>query len=364
MTGKPIRLLIVDDSALARASISRSLAPFPEIEIVGTAMDPYIARDKIVQLQPDVITLDIEMPRMDGLTFLKLIMKHRPMPVIIMSSITASGSHKAMEALQAGAIEVLEKQSGSFSAFADGAYLAEKIKAAAGARLAPRADQTAFLYRPPANLGARERRAFSPRQIILLGASTGGTEALKTVLRSLPGDLPGICIVQHIPGYFSKAFAERLNQICAMEVREARAGDVLTAGLALVAPGGYHLLLKWRGGHYAIELNQGPPLHHQRPAVDVLFDSALRAGAGPHAVAALLTGMGVDGAAALARLRQAGAATIAQDEETCVVFGMPREAIRLGAAQRVLPLDQIGRRLEQLCSVVRPDQVNSSAIAL
>ena len=350
MNAKPIRLLVVDDSALARKIITNSMAPFADIQVVGTAADPYVARDKILELQPDVITLDIEMPRMDGITFLKVIMKHRPMPVIIMSSLTQAGSVKGMEALQAGAVDVMEKPGSAYSAQADGARLADKIRAAACARVWARREEIAPPDSGPArNTGPIQPRPrfFPARRIILLGASTGGTEALKTLLTSLRGDLPGICIVQHIPAYFSKAFADRLNQICQMEVREACQGDVVRPGLALVAPGGWHLLLKWRENHYAVELNDGPPVHHQRPSVDILFDSAVKAGAGPHAAAALLTGMGADGAAGLLRLRQAGAATAAQDEESCAVFGMPREAIRLGAAQQVLALSRIGMFLER-----------------
>ena len=350
MNAKPIRLLVVDDSALARKIITSSLAPFADIEVVGTAVDPYVARDMILELNPDVVTLDIEMPRMDGVTFLKVIMKHRPMPVIIMSSITPAGSVKALEALQAGAVDVMEKPGSPHSAHAAGARLAEKIRVAAGARVWARADDGALPARQPARaIGPRGTglRPIPGRRIILLGASTGGTEALKTLLTSLRGDLPGICIVQHIPAYFSKAFAERLDQICPMEVREAAHLDIVQPGLALIAPGGRHMLLKWRADHYVVELNDGPPVHHQRPSVDIMFDSAVKAGAGPHTVAAVLTGMGADGAAGLLRLRQAGAATAAQNEETCVVFGMPREAVRLGAAQRVLALSNIGAFLEQ-----------------
>ncbi|HEX3799599.1 MAG TPA: chemotaxis response regulator protein-glutamate methylesterase [Verrucomicrobiae bacterium] len=353
MNTKPIRLLVVDDSALARKIITTSLAPFREIEIVGTAMDPYAAREKILALNPDVVTLDIEMPRMDGLTFLKVIMKHRPMPVIIMSSLTTAGSQKALEALQAGAVDVMEKPGGAYSAHADGTRLAEKIAAAANARIHVPSGETTFIRRPivqRAPAVEADAQVVSSRKIILFGASTGGTEALKKVLMSMRGDLPGICIVQHIPANFSKAFADRLNQICPMEVREARDGDVVKPGLALIAPGGFHMLLKWRGNHYKIELSQGPAVHHQRPAVDILFDSAVRAGAGAETVAAVLTGMGADGAAGLLRLRETGARTIAQDEETSVVFGMPREAIRLGAAQQVLPLERIAPRVEQMIS--------------
>lgn len=383
---KRIRILVVDDSALVRKVITDSLAKDPDIEVVGTAMDPYIARDKILQLNPDVITLDIEMPRMDGITFLKLIMKHRPMPVIIFSSLTQDGSAKALEALQAGAVEVLAKPGGSFSAYEDGSKLAEKIKAAAIAKIrnrpatppavapilasspspvisapvscapvtvpsSPRSEPH-LRHTPPtpsARLLNRGRR-YNPRSLILLGASTGGTEALKEILTHLPADMPPICVVQHIPAYFSLAFANRLNELCQFEVREAKSGDRLQPGLALVAPGGYHIVLKWMAGHYSVDLSTGPMVHHQRPAVDILFDSAVKAGAGPHSLAALMTGMGTDGAAGLLKLREAGSQTIAQNEETCVVFGMPREAIRLGAAQQVQPLDQIALSLDRFAS--------------
>ena len=354
MNAKPIRLLIVDDSALARKMIVSSLAPFNDIEVVGTAIDPYAARDKILQLNPDVITLDLEMPRMDGMTFLRIIMKHRPMPVVIMSSLTKSGSAKALEALQAGAVDVMDKPAGGASAHADGTRLAEKIRAAAIAKVRYTGDDAAVepAVKPLIKPDSSERGSLhrGGRELILLGASTGGTVALTTLLQSMGPDLPGICIAQHIPPHFSTTFAERLNQICPMEVREARHGDVLHRGLALVAPGGFHMILRWQGAHYVVELNEGPPVHHQRPAVDVLFDSAVRAGSAPHTCAALLTGMGTDGAQGLLHLKQNGATTIAQNEETCVVFGMPREAIRLEAAQHVLPIQEIGPKLVELAS--------------
>jgi two-component system chemotaxis response regulator CheB len=341
-------VLVVDDSALARRVITESLARYPDIEVVGTAMDPYVARDKILELNPDVVTLDIEMPRMDGITFLKLVMKHKPRPVIIMSSLTTAGSRAALEALQAGAVDVMDKPGGSFSAHANGLQLAEKIRAAARARVrvgAARLEQSCAKA-TGAELTAAGR--MPGRRLILLGASTGGTEALKDVLTSMRGDLPCICIVQHIPAYFSKAFADRLNQLCRMEVREAVHGDRTRPGLALVAPGGSHMLLEWERTHHVVRLSQGPPVHHQRPAVDILFDSAVKAGSAPHACAALLTGMGADGARGLLHLREAGARTIAQNEETCVVYGMPREAVALGAAQEILPLGQIGPRLQEM----------------
>lgn len=367
-----IRTLIVDDSALVRKVVTDSLARHPEVEVVGTAVDPYAARDKILALDPDVMTLDIEMPRMDGLTFLKLIMKHRPMPVVIMSSLTTLGSSKALEALQAGAVEVVGKPSGAYSAV-EASELVAKIRAAAHSRYRrqPAAGGSTTpvsqtdLTPPPARavapaVGAVRAkpvagpgsRRYPARPLILLGASTGGTEALKVVLTSLRGDLPGICIVQHIPAYFSAAFADRLNQLCELEVAEARRGEVVRPGRALVAPGGQHLLLRWTGAGYTVDLNTGPPVHHQRPAVDVLFDSAVKAGAAPHVLGMVMTGMGSDGAAGLLRLREAGAQTAAQDEQSCVVFGMPREAIRMGAAQEVLPLERFAARIERYADSV------------
>jgi len=348
-----IRVLIVDDSALVRRALTESLSRSPDIEVVGTATDPYVARDKILQLQPDVLTLDIEMPRMDGLTFLKLLMQRRPMPVIVLSSLTGAGSAKALEALQAGAVEVLAKPSGVFSAFEDDHRLVEVVKAASRAKLSrgrPAAPPPTPRVVSPARSLPRATLlspTCHPRKIILMGASTGGTEALRAILTRLPGNLPGICIMQHIPAHFSLAFAQRLNELCAFEVREARNGDVVSPGLALVAPGGFHLVLDWRGAAYAVRLSEGPRIHYQRPAVDVLFGSAVKAGAAPHALAVLLTGMGSDGATSLLELRNAGARTIAQDEASCVVFGMPREAIRLGAAETVLPLDHIAAHVER-----------------
>lgn len=379
--------MVVDDSALVRRAMTECLSRERDLEVVGTAVDPYAARDKIASLNPDVLTLDIEMPRMDGITFLKLIMKHRPMPVVVMSSLTTTGSDKAMQALQAGAVEVLAKPSGAFSV-ADSQLLAEKIRAAAQSRLSrlPRSTgQTIFLQRPGGASGAIDQaaaaagplatpekarttgpgllsavppklplsahqRRYASRSLILMGASTGGTEALKSVLTQLSPDLPPILIVQHIPAYFSRAFADRLNHLCRLEVREAKAGDRLQPGLVLIAPGGYHLVVRWTANGYAVDLNEGPMVHHQRPAVDVLFESAVKAGAAPHSLSMLLTGMGADGAAGLLRLSEAGSTTIAQNEESCVVFGMPREAIRRGAAREVLHLDQIADRIEQHAS--------------
>jgi two-component system chemotaxis response regulator CheB len=362
MMSAKIRVLIVDDSALVRRALTESLSRSPDIEVVGTATDPYIARDKILQFNPDVLTLDIEMPRMDGLTFLRLLMQRRPMPVIVLSSLSGPGSLKAIEALRAGAVEVLAKPGGAYSAFDDHQRLVEVIKAAFRAKLTGQRPDAAPQVKPfvsPARYltgGTPLSPSRQSRRIILMGASTGGTQALRTIMTRLPGNLPGICIVQHIPAHFSLAFAQHLNEICAMEVREARNGDVVAPGLALVARGGYHLVLGWRGGAYEVRLSEGPRIHYQRPAVDVLFGSALKAGAAPNALAILLTGMGADGAASMLELRNAGARTIAQDEASCVVFGMPREAIRLGAAQSVLPLEQIATHVERFAneSTARP----------
>lgn len=347
-----IRALVVDDSSLVRKLVSEILSADPDIEVVGTAMDPYVARDKIVALDPDVITLDLEMPRMDGLTFLRVLMKHHPIPVVVMSSLTRAGSGQALEALQSGAVEVIGKPGSSFSV-GDSAELVTKVKAAAQSRYRRRRAVEAGSVAIPATVGVGGAevpraggRGLSPdRAMVLMGASTGGTEALKEVLTRLPTGLPGICVVQHIPGYFSGAFAERLNQLSAIEVREAQSGDRVRSGLALVAPGGRHMVVRWTGTGHVVELNEGPAVHHQRPAVDVLFDSVVKAGSGASVLALLLTGMGADGAAGMLRLREAGAWTVAQDEASCVVFGMPREAIRMGAAREVMGLERMAARV-------------------
>ncbi|HEY3860727.1 MAG TPA: chemotaxis response regulator protein-glutamate methylesterase [Verrucomicrobiae bacterium] len=328
---RKIRVLVVDDSALARKAISDILRDDPEIEVVGTANDPYMARDKIMELNPDVLTLDVEMPRMDGISFLRILQKHRPVPAVIVSSVTQAGSKAALGALAAGAVDVLAKPSGPRTLGNLEAQLAYRVKGAAGARGIP--PVTAKPLPCPA-----ARKTYDPRQIILLGASTGGVEALSSVLSRLPGGLPGICLVQHIPPVFSRTFAERLNQTCKMEVREASQGDEVRPGTCLVAPGDYHLRLEFWHGRYRVKLSQSPLLHFTRPAVDVLFESAA-ACAGSHAVAALLTGMGRDGAQGMKMLKAAGARTLAQNEETCVVYGMPRAAVELGAVDRQVSLE-------------------------
>jgi two-component system chemotaxis response regulator CheB len=338
---KKVRVLIVDDSAFVRKLAAEALAADDGIEVIGMAGDPYEARDRIRELQPDVITLDLEMPKMDGLTFLRLLMEHRPMPVIVLSSLTQRGSDFALEALRLGALDVLGKPNGSNSFGHLGPRLIALVKSAAHARVRRGHAPGSVAMRPV--LPSPLRR--DPRACILLGASTGGTEALREVLTALPGGLPGIAIVQHIPAGFSKAYADRLNGICAFPVREAVDGERLEPGTALIAPGNFHLMLTWCQDHYRVRVTDGPQIWHQRPAVDLLFKSAADCGAAPHAIAGLLTGMGRDGAEGLLRLRERGAATFAQDEATCVVYGMPKVAWETGAAQRQLPLERVAQHL-------------------
>jgi two-component system chemotaxis response regulator CheB len=333
------RVLIVDDSAIVRKILAEALSDEPDIEIVGTAPDPYVARDKIVSLSPDVLTLDIEMPRMDGLTFLKKLMQFRPMPVVVISSLAQPSCRIALQALEVGAVEVLAKPGGPYSVGELRHGLAEKVRAAALARVRRPAEDRAApsATTPPASA---LYAPLAPETVLAIGASTGGTEAIASVLARLPASIPGTVITQHIPPEFSKAFASRLNDTCAMEVREARDGDIVRPGLALVAPGDFHMVLRKMGGRMFVNVKTGPRVCYQRPSVDVLFHSVAEA-AGAQAVGVLLTGMGSDGAQGMLRMRQAGARTIAQDEATCVVFGMPREAIALGAAEQVLSLHSI-----------------------
>jgi len=341
---QPIRVLIVDDSAIVRKILSEALAGEPDLVVVGTAPDPYVARDKILALRPDVLTLDIEMPRMDGLTFLKKLMHFHPLPAVVISSLAQPSCRAAVEALELGAVEVLAKPGGPYSVGELRHTLAAKIRAAAAARVrrpAPPAAQPL----PAAGFeaeGRAARPAIANDAVIAIGASTGGTEAIAAVLQRLPKSSPGVAIAQHIPPHFSRAFANRLNEICALEVKEAEDGDPLRPGTALVAPGDFHMLLRKAGGGYAVQVKTGPRVCYQRPSVDVLFSSVADA-AGNRAIGVLLTGMGADGAHGLLKMRQAGARTIAQDEETSVIFGMPREAIALGAAEQVLPLGSIAQ---------------------
>ena len=337
------KVLIVDDSAIVRKIFNDLIAQTPDLEVVGTAPDPYVARDKIVQCQPYVITLDVEMPRMDGLTFLKKLMHYHPLPVIIVSSLTQKGSQMALEALEYGAVEVLAKPGGAFSVGDLGKQLLDKIRAAARIKIEKKNDDSPPPP-PPAKVAPLTQ---TTNKIIAIGASTGGTEAIKEVLLRLPPNVPGVVIVQHMPPKFTTAFAERLDKMCALEVREAQDGDSVLTGRALIAPGNYHMLLRRSGARYYVQVKDGPPVHHQRPSVDVLFNSTAQT-AGANALGVILTGMGGDGADGLLAMKEKGAYTIAQDEATCVVFGMPKEAIKKGAAQKVMPLLRISDEIQRV----------------
>ncbi len=339
---RAIRVLIVDDSAVVRQLLCRELARYPQIQVVGTAPDPYVARDMIVELAPDVLTLDVEMPRMDGLTFLRKLMAHRPMPVIVLSSLTGRGTEMALEAMEAGAIEVLAKPSSAYELGNVGGLLAQKIQLAARSR--PR------IVAPAAVASIADKRTALTRtsdRILAIGASTGGVQALSQVLAAFPPGAPGTVIVQHMPARFTASFAQRLNSICAVEVKEAVDGDSVVPGRVLIAPGGKHMLLHRSGASYYVAIQDGPEVFHQKPSVEVLFDSVARY-AGKNAVGAILTGMGADGARGLLNMRNAGARTVAQDEASCIVFGMPAEAIKCGAAQQIVSLEQIAPTLIQL----------------
>jgi two-component system, chemotaxis family, protein-glutamate methylesterase/glutaminase len=332
-----IRVLIVDDSALVRNILSEELRRFADIDVVGTATDPFVARDRILELRPDVVTLDVEMPRMDGLSFLERLMRHHPIPVVIVSSLTPEHSEGALRALELGAVEVVCKPGSAYSVPEVGQRLVHAIRAAALARLpAATAPAQTRPVAPPAAL----HQLRTTNRILAIGASTGGTKAIEAVLRALPASAPGTVIVQHMPAGFTRSFADRLNTLCAMEVREARDGDLVSPGLALIAPGNLHMVVQRSGAQFVARLKDGPPVHHQRPAVDILFHSVARA-AGRNAVGVILTGMGADGAKGLRAMFDAGAWTIAQNEATCVVYGMPREAVTLGAAREIEPLDRI-----------------------
>lgn len=339
---KKIKVLIVDDSAVVRKIFSEELSKYADIEVVGTAPDPFVARDKIAALNPDVITLDIEMPRMDGLTFLRKLMKYYPLPTIIVSSLTPKGGKLTLEAMEIGAVDVIAKPGSSYTVGNMSVQLVEKIRAAALARVI-RKDAEA----PETENVPLKALAQTSHKVIAIGASTGGTEALKQVLTRLPANSPGILVVQHMPANFTAAFADRLNTLCQMTVREARDNDSVVPGLALIAPGNFHMILRRSGARYYVEVKTGPMVHHQRPAVDILFKSTAKY-AGANAIGVILTGMGADGAEGLLDMKRAGAGTIAQDERSCVVFGMPKEAIKMGAADRVLPLDHIATEMMRM----------------
>jgi len=336
---KKIRVLIVDDSAIVRKIFSEELSKYPDIEVIGAAPDPFVARDKIVTLKPDVITLDVEMPRMDGITFLRKLMKYYPLPTIIVSSLTQKGGKLTLEALDIGAVDVIAKPGGSYSVGDMSAQLAEKIRVASRVNVVRKEEESAACVSEPIRALAQ-----TTNKVIAIGASTGGTEALKNVLTKMPSNSPGIVVVQHMPAHFTTAFAERLNGICQMSVKEAEDNDSVTPGTVLIAPGNYHMIFRRSGARYYVEIKTGPMVHHQRPAVDILFKSTAKY-AGANAIGVILTGMGADGAEGLLEMKQAGASTIAQDEKSCVVFGMPKEAIKLGAADKIVPLDQIAQEI-------------------
>ena len=336
---RPVRVLIVDDSALARRAIHEALASDPAIEVVGMAADAYQAREQILALEPEVVTLDLQMPLMDGLTFLKILQEHHPVPVIVVSSLTPAGSELAMEALEAGAVDVVQKPDGSRPALQLARRLPALVRAAARSR------------RTGVRETARPTAAVAPwsgpvdaRRVILIGASTGGVEALRFLLPQLPPGLPPIVVVQHIPPNFSRVMAEHINRLAPYDVREAVDGELLRPGLCVVAPGDFHVLLQRYGNSYRVKLSQTAAVNHCRPSVDVLFRSGAEQ-AGAHAVAVVLTGMGADGARGMQLLRAAGARTLAEAEESCVVFGMPQAAIKTGAVERVVPLQQMPRAI-------------------
>lgn len=332
-----IRLLIVDDSALVRKFLTIELSKYSDIEVVGSAVDPYVARDKIVRLGPDVVTLDLEMPRMNGLAFLAKLMKYYPLPVVVVSSLTPKNSEAAMRALELGALEVICKPGSAYHTPEISHQLIHAIRAAASAQITK---QQGYLEASATTGETNDFHLQTTHKVLAIGASTGGTKAIESLLRGLPPTSPGTLIVQHMPQQFTTTFAQRLNQICQMEVREAQDNDYVVPGMALVAPGNRHMLLQQDGARYLTRIKNGPAVNHQRPSADVLFQSVARS-AGSNAIGVLLTGMGADGAKGLLAMREKGAYTVAQDEETCVVFGMPKEAIRLGGVDDVVPIQHI-----------------------
>ena len=355
---KKIRVLTVDDSALMRQVLATLLSKDPGIEVIGSAPDPYIARERIKALNPDVLTLDVEMPKMDGITFLEKLMRGRPMPVVMVSSLTEAGCQTTLRALELGAVDFITKpkidlREGMEDIAQD---LIAKVRAAASAKVRPLSvkreaslagsNQTgessshALHERRFTNDASRTSMIKTTDTIIAIGASTGGTEAVKDVLQVLPPNTPPILITQHMPERFTKTWADRMNSLCRISVKEAEDGDSVLPGHALVAPGNYHMTLVRSGARYSVRINQDEPVNRHRPSVDVMFESVAQY-AGGNAVGVILTGMGGDGAKGLLAMKQAGASTIAQDEASCVVFGMPKEAIKLGGVDQVVPLTEI-----------------------
>ncbi len=356
--GKKVRVLIIDDSASVRQTLTAVLQQDPDIEVMGAASDPFMAARKIAEDIPDVITLDVEMPRMDGITFLRKLMAQHPIPVVMCSSLTETGSETLLQALEAGAVDIILKPKiGAADHLAEsGMRIREVVKSAAQARVSgvrrssarsagetsnPNARFTADAMLPPPTGRAMAK---TTEMVVCVGASTGGTEALREMLEALPANAPGIVIVQHMPEKFTAAFAKRLNSLCEVEVKEAVDGDPVLRGHVLIAPGDQHMLLERQGARYYVSVKTGPLVSRHRPSVDVLFRSAARAAAG-NAMGVIMTGMGDDGARGLEEMKQAGAFTVAQDEATSIVFGMPKEAIARGGVDRVVPLDQIAREI-------------------
>jgi two-component system chemotaxis response regulator CheB len=345
------RVLIIDDSASVRHAMTALLSADPEIEVIGAASDPFVAARRLQEEAPDVITLDVEMPRMDGITFLRKLMAQRPTPVVMCSSLTEEGSETLMQALEAGAVDVILKPKiGVADHLAESAErIRDVVKAAAKARLGARRSPammvrkklTADAVLPPPTHRAMAK---TTEMVACLGASTGGTESLREVLQALPANAPGVVIVQHMPAGFTASFAKRLDSLCAVAVKEAKDGDPVLRGHVLIAPGDRHILLEREGARYHVSVRDGPPVSRHRPSVDVLFRSAARS-AGANAIGVIMTGMGDDGARGLGEMREAGALTIAQDEATSIVFGMPREAIQRGAAQKIVPLGDLAREI-------------------
>lgn len=355
---RKIRVLVVDDSATVRQTMTQILTSDPDIEVMATASDPFTAARRLADEAPDVITLDVEMPRMDGITFLRRLMAQHPIPVVMCSSLVEDGSQTLMQALEAGAVDVILKPRVDTRQFLleSQVRICDAVKGAAQARLrrrapaaAPPPKLSADAMMPALSAGAIAAGAMAEttEKIVCIGASTGGTESLREVLEALPADAPGIVIVQHMPEKFTAAFARRLDGLCQVAVKEAEDGDAVLRGRVLIAPGNRHTLLHRGGARYHVNVKDGPLVARHRPSVDVLFRSAARY-AGSNAIGILMTGMGDDGARGLLEMRQAGASTLAQDEESCVVFGMPREAIALGAAERVAPLSAIASHILRL----------------
>jgi two-component system chemotaxis response regulator CheB len=347
---KRIQVLVVDDSAVARQVLLDVLRNDPGIEVLGAASDPIIAMEKMKIRWPEVIILDVEMPRMDGITFLRKIMQERPTPVIICSTLTEAGAKTTVEALAAGAVTIITKPKLGLKQFlsesSDDLISAIRVAACANVKRLAARSTAAPVAAPPRNSAdviltpADRAMTRTTDHVVVMGTSTGGTQALERVLKALPAVSPGIVIVQHMPEQFTAAFAARLNTLCRIEVKEAQSNDRVIPGRALIAPGGKHMLLKRSGAQYQVEIRDGPPVNRHRPSVDVLFRSAAKC-AGANALGIIMTGMGDDGARGLKEMRDAGAETIAQDEASCVVFGMPKEAIRLDAAARVMSLDDL-----------------------